>query len=451
MQTVRENPLPYALAPLKVSRLDVALDEPRYVVTLGGPGKNFILAPKLIDLIAQIGRGGTIEEASRALSVKWGRPFSPDDLHIVVEQQLLPRGIVRRAADEPVAEAAGVTPAPQKSLRARLLTGEFYWPLIGGKRVGKICSPLTALYEPASTILAAILILATRWILYSSVDRHFSRQLMTEFAPGEYLVTLALLLAVILFHEFGHAAAQLRFGLPVGFIGFQLQYYVPAFFADVSASWRLNPARRMAVDAGGIYFQSIAASALYLLYLQTHYQPLLAAIISSDSLCVVALIPFMKLDGYWLLADALAVPNLQALSDSVRGHYWRRLTGREAGAAEGPPVGGWRAVAVAAYGIVKYLFWGFAVLLIMARAPLLFLVASAVIRQSLAHALAGVRSLDALLVLSSLLKLTLFILLLLATCMLIGGMALKLWQAVRSGVGRLLSRRAPRAALGSTT
>jgi putative peptide zinc metalloprotease protein len=450
MQTERENPLPYTLAPLKVSRLDVALDEPRYVVMLGASGKNFILAPKLIDLIAQIGRGGTIEEASRLLSVKWGRPFSPDDLNIVVEQQLLPRGIVRRAGDEPVA-TTGITPPAKKSLGARLLAGEFHWPLIGGKKVGKICSPLTALYEPASILLAAILILATRWILYNSVDRHFSRQLMTEFAPGEYLVTLALLLAVILFHEFGHAAAQLRFGLPVGFIGFQFQYYVPAFFADVSASWRLNPARRMAVDAGGIYFQSIAASALYLLYLQTHYQPLLAAVISSDTLCLIALIPFMKMDGYWLLTDALAVPNLQALSDRVRAYYWRRLTGREVRDAEVPSVGGWRAVAVAAYGIVKYLFWGFAVLLILARAPLLFLVASAVIRQSLAHALAGVRSLDALLVLSSLLKLTLFILLLLATCMLIGGMVLKLWQVGRLVVVRLLSRRAPRATLEGAT
>lgn len=438
---------PYVLSPLKIGRIDVALNEPRFVVTLKGQGRNFIIAPKVVDVIAQLARGGTLEDAARALSEKWGQTVGADDLRLVIEQQLIPRGIARPAgAAEEAREAAPVNTRPR--FHERLLAGQFHWPLVGGETVGKLCGPLTVLYEPASAVLAAALVVASRFVLYNSVERHFSWQMLTEFAPAEYLVSFGLLVTLVLFHEFGHAAAQLRFGLRAGLIGFQLQRYIPAFYADVSRSWALPPRRRMVVDVGGVYFQSVAASVLYLLYLRTGYQPLLATVLASDLLSLIALIPFLKFDGYWLLADALAVPNLHSLSKQMRAYYWRRLLrrGEDAGATV-PPLNGARGAAVAAYGVVKNIFWILAAAFILSRVPLIYFVSAAVLTKFAAQSAEGARSFDALLLFSSLIRLALFALLLLATTAMVAGLALKVWQATRACAGRVLARRWPRAAL----
>lgn len=449
MQTNNDTAQPFILSPLKIGLIDVALSEPRFVVTLKGQGRNFIIAPKLADLIGQLGRGVTLDEAARALSVKWGQPVSQDDLRLVIEQQLIPRGIARPADESGETREAPPRPArPGRPFRERLLAGQFYWPLMGGEKVSKLGGPLTALYEPVTALLAVALIVASRLVLYNSVERHFSWQLLTEFAPAEYLVSIGLLVAVVVFHEFGHAAAQLRFGLRAGLIGFQLQRYIPAFFADVSRSWGLRPAQRMVVDAGGVYFQSIASSVIYLIYLQTGYQPLLATVLASDILCLIAIFPFLKMDGYWLLADALAVPNLQTLSRRVRGYYWRRLWRREISAAEIPPVRGARAAAVAAYGVVKNCFWLLLAIVVLSRAPFLYYVSAAVIKKFAAQSLYGLQTFDVLLVLSSLLRLALFVLILLALVAMLAGLALRLWRPVRAWGGKALSRLSPRVAAG---
>ena len=226
----------------------------------------------------------------------------------------------------------------QKPWYERMATGVFRWRLMPARFVGKICSPLTIFYSPFSVVLAMLLIVATRWSLYSNVNPHFVRQLLLDYTPTEYLVSLGLLIGVILIHEFGHASAQILFGLPAGGIGFQLYHYMPAFFANVSASWRLKPSQRMVIDIGGIYFQSIAASMLFLIYLQTQSLPVLSVILASDVLSIVALNPFLRFDGYWLVADALAVPNLHALSRKLWAQVVLRLRGRQIQASQAAPL-----------------------------------------------------------------------------------------------------------------
>ncbi|MBI2517549.1 MAG: hypothetical protein HYV95_11645 [Opitutae bacterium] len=124
--------------------------------------------------------------------------------------------------------------------------------------------------------------------------------------------TLLLALAVsALGHELGHAAACARFGVPPGHIGFGLYVIFPVFYADVTRAWRLAPARRVIVDLGGLYFQTI------LLLLAA---PLFLAGFASEAMYLFFfynagamlhnLSPVFKLDGYWLLADLARIPNL---------------------------------------------------------------------------------------------------------------------------------------------
>lgn len=431
----------FELPPLRLERLQSALTEARYMVTLVGEGKRLMVAPKLADIIIQLKRGVSLDDAARELSFKWGQEVDAEVLRRVIEQQMLPRGIAYPAGQAPASAADARLRAVKKPgpLAERVLNGQFRWRLLSPKLVGKICSPLTFGYERLSVLLALLLIVATRWLLYTTFDGRFLRQVMTDFTPNEYLLSLALLVTLVLVHEFGHASAQLRYDLPTGGIGFQFYHYLPAFFANVDASWRLNPARRVVVDVGGIYFQAVAGSLLFLVYLQTNSLPVLTSVVTSDILILVALNPFLRFDGYWLVADALAVPNLHALSSKLLAQYWARLRG-VAPAQRVPALKGVRGVVVVGYGLLRRGFWLVLTLWLVLRARNVLNGAWGVLSGLWGREMEGLRALDLSLAVASLIRLALFSLLLLTLGTLLARVVLEAAKFCRNHLRRVSRR-----------
>jgi putative peptide zinc metalloprotease protein len=436
---------PFILPRLQLDRIETALTEPRYMVTLLGQGRRLMVAPKLADLIVQLQQEKSLEEAAAALSQLWGKGVDAEGLRLIIEQQMVRQGLAYPARLDAAERAADLRRRIERAgrpMRERLLAGHFSRRLLKGRHVGKICAPLTILYEPLSVIISLVLIVATRWAFYGTMDRHFIRQTLTQFNAAEYLSNIGLLLVVILIHEFGHASAQLRFGLPAGGIGFQLYHYIPAFYTNVSASWALKPKRRVVVDAGGIYFQSVVASIFCLVYLQTGSLAFLTAAAASDMLCLVSVNPFLRFDGYWLLSDALAVPNLQKHSLEALSHYWMRLTrGPAAGGAL--PIGRWRMAVLAAYAVLQNCFWVLLVFLIGLKARMVVTTSAATLSKFAARAIEGLRTADAQLILASVLQLLLFVLLLLTVGVLVGKLVGKLYRFARGALARVGSRLAP--------
>lgn len=427
----------FSLPPLIVDRIDVALAEPKYMVTLVGQRRRLMIAPKIADVIAQLKQRKSLEEAARNLSEAWGREIGSEDLRFIVEQQMIPRGLAFAGDSAPLTPSLAFqsVKAEKRPFYMKVLAGRFRWRLLRGDRVRKICSPLTILYEPLSILLAVTLIAATRYMLYAMFDMRFLRQITARATPAEYLLSLGFLLGVVLIHEFGHAAAQVRFGLNTGPIGFQLYHYIPAFFADVSNSWKLKPRQRIAIDLGGIYFQSIAASLLYVLYLKTDSIPLLAAAIASDALCVIAINPLMKFDGYWLVADILAVPNLQEYSERVVRRSFARLFGRP---AEGPAaVKPGRAALLFTYAIVRNGFWLLLALFIVRKSSQVYRGASITLSHFYSGMLKGIEASDWALMFSSAVRMILFVLLLLTMLSLVFGVALKVARLGRKALTRM--------------
>ena len=123
------------------------------------------------------------------------------------------------------------------------------------------------------------------------------------------LLLLAILLASTLFHEFGHAAACRYGGATPGPIGMALYIIYPAFYTDVTQSYRLGRAGRVRTDLGGVYFNAIFALVLTALYAQTSFAPSCWpscwSTSSSCSSCSLA-----RLDGYFIVADVVGVPDL---------------------------------------------------------------------------------------------------------------------------------------------
>lgn len=442
MTAENATPLRFELPPLRLERMETALTEPRFMVTLVGQGKRLMIAPKLADIIARLQEGKSLDESAQELSLLWEREVTPEVLRGIIEQQLVPRGMAypQGQVPPPMTPAERLAAAERRPLGERLLAGQFRWRMLSPKTVAKICSPMTYCYEWFSVLLAALMIVATRWLLYTTFDRHFIRQVMTEFSPNEYLLSLLLLVAVVLVHEFGHASAQMRYGLPAGGIGFQLYHYIPAFFANVDASWRLRPRRRMVVDVGGIYFQAVAGSVLFLVYLKTGALPVLTTVVASDMLILIALNPFLRFDGYWLVADALAVPNLRDLSARMLARLWKRFR-REPEEAGLPPLGDARARLVVAYGLLRRCFWLLVGVVLVWRAEQIFAGVWGTLGGLFALELEGLRTGNLPLITASLIRLVLFSLVVLTLGTVLGRTAWELSKSVNGRLRAALKRR----------
>lgn len=226
------------------------------------------------------------------------------------------------------------------------------------------------LYAPTG-VVAALLLCALSLALYAarcgfhalSLDVLF--QSWQQVSAAGVVVCVAAIVFASLFHELGHCAAVAAFGARVRRIGFGIYWLSPALFSDVSDAWTLTRGQRVAVDCGGIYFQMLACAcyALFAAFLTSPAIQLAFRIAIAANLVAVlsALNPILKYDGYWIVSDALSIPNLRRQSERAIGEFVR-------------------------HGIAPSFLVGYAVLSIVYSAALLLLFAI-VIRQNAMAAL----------------------------------------------------------------
>ncbi len=130
---------------------------------------------------------------------------------------------------------------------------------------------------------------------------------------------------IITIHELAHAAVATRYGCATHRLGIGIFFIIPVFYADVSEIWRLTRRRRFAINVAGIAAQLGIGSALVAGALAYPDSVTLKSLIWANLASILLnLIPFAKLDGYWLLADAIDVPNLQARAFAALRHLFSR-------------------------------------------------------------------------------------------------------------------------------
>jgi hypothetical protein len=84
----------------------------------------------------------------------------------------------------------------------------------------------------------------------------------------------------------------------------------PAFFTNVTDSYRLSRAGRLRADLGGLYFNGVFAIVLACTYFITGYAPLVWAVLLVHFEMAQQLVPTYKFDGYFILTDIAGVPDL---------------------------------------------------------------------------------------------------------------------------------------------
>ncbi|MCT9094160.1 M50 family metallopeptidase [Streptomyces sp. ASQP_92] len=145
-------------------------------------------------------------------------------------------------------------------------------------------------------------------------------------------IALAMLI-VNAVHELGHATALAYHGGRPRAMGVMLLYFVcPAFFCDVSATWRLGRRQRAAVALAGITVNAAAAAAAALAAaadLGGHQEFCWRLAAANVFTIVFNLLPFIKLDGYLLLLAFVDESHLRprAMADArnwLSHHLYRR-------------------------------------------------------------------------------------------------------------------------------
>jgi putative peptide zinc metalloprotease protein len=242
-------------------------------------------------------------EIAREVGRSCGRGVSADNVRFLIEKKLSPLGIA--SLDE--ADTASVA-IDRPNL---LLALRFRIRLLPERAVNAIARILHPLFSPV-VVLAMLgsLVALDVWLFFEHGIGSGMRQLLYD--PSLMLMVLGLLLVSAIFHECGHATGCSYGGARPGAIGVGLYLVWPAFFAEVTNSFRLGRAGRLRVDLGGVYFTVIFALAVAGAYFLTGYEPLLVVILVLHLEALHQFTPFLRLDGYYVLSDLVGVPDLFA-------------------------------------------------------------------------------------------------------------------------------------------
>lgn len=137
-------------------------------------------------------------------------------------------------------------------------------------------------------------------------------------------------------HEFGHAFMATRFGVRVGHMGVALLVMWPMAYTDTGESWKLEGSRRrLAIASAGVMAELVLAAWCTLLWSfapEGNFKSALFFLGTTAWVLTVAVnaSPFMRFDGYFIVADALDYPGLHERAGRWAKRWVRRtLLGME--------------------------------------------------------------------------------------------------------------------------
>jgi putative peptide zinc metalloprotease protein len=274
------------------------------------PDGQVVRLPPLLYLVAQVlddlpaaakaaDRQRVLAHVARVVSRQTGRQFTADHITFLIDRKLAPLGVTTYSDGSPP-DAPRANPFLSLRFRMAVLPATATW-LIAGL--------FTWLFSPFVLVPAIVGIMACEfWVLDTqNIAAAFQQTLL---APASILLVVALAAASAAFHEVGHGTACRYGGVRPGPTGCGIYLVWPAFYTDITNSYRLGRAGRLRTDLGGIYFNGLFVIGLTLLYLGTGFQPLLIAILSTNLEIVQQLLPTLRFDGYYIVADLVGIPDL---------------------------------------------------------------------------------------------------------------------------------------------
>ena len=211
---------------------------------------------------------------------------------------------------------------------------------------------LRRLFTRPAQIAAAVFVLLGFAAFLANVSSKELAVAPESLALG-FLLLLGLQLFHIFLHELGHAAVLVHYGRRVKAAGFFIFFGSPAFFIESSDGLMLDQRERIVQSAAGPYAGLMVSGAFSIavwLVPESFISPLLYQFTLLAYLNVfINSLPLLELDGYWILADSLQIPDLRPRSLSfVRHELPGRLLRRERLSPQ--------EIGLALYGVIGFVF-----------------------------------------------------------------------------------------------
>ncbi len=256
--------------------------------------------PELLYAVADEvdGRLGYSELADK-VGERIGREVSAENVRYLVEEKLRPLGVL--------ASADGSDPQVGKA--DQLLALKFRVSVIPDK----VTRSITTIFYPlfflpvVAAVLAGFVALDV-WLFGIHGVGQSTRELL--YKPQYLLLVLGLVVVSAAFHECGHATACRYGGAKPGVMGAGIYLVWPAFYTDVTDAYRLGKGGRLRTDLGGVYFNAIFSLATAGAYFATGFEPLLVIIMLQNLEMLHQFLPFLRLDGYYIISDLTGVPDM---------------------------------------------------------------------------------------------------------------------------------------------
>jgi putative peptide zinc metalloprotease protein len=210
--------------------------------------------------------------------------------------------------------------------------------------------------------VAWCVVVATAALLASAHAPELTAGMGRELLEPRNLVLMALAYPLVkALHELGHALATRIWGGEVHEVGVLLLVFFPIPYVDASAASAFpDKRRRMAVGAAGIAVELFVASLALFVWLAVEpgtVRSLAASVlwVSGLSTLLFNANPLVRFDGYFVLADAIEIPNLDTRARLYLGYLvQQQLFGIET--ARNPATAPGEARWFVAYGIASFVY-----------------------------------------------------------------------------------------------
>jgi putative peptide zinc metalloprotease protein len=329
-------------------------------------GQVLQLTPLLHQVLRAVDGRRTVAEVADAVSASSGRLVRPDDVRQLIDASLRPLGLLRRPdGTEPELRRSD----PLLGLRFRRVVTD-----PGATR--RLTAPFAVLFSPFVVVPVVLAFVAVAgWVLFSQGLAAATAQAFGN--PAFFLAVVGVTVLSAGFHEFGHAAAARYGGSTPGAMGFGIYLFWPAFYTDVTDSYRLGRAGRVRTDLGGLYFNALVVLVSFGVWWLTGWHAVLLIVATQVLQMIRQLAPLLRFDGYHVLADLTGVPDLyQRIGPVLSGLLPGRWRQPEATALKT-----WARVVVVAWVLLVVPLMAISLLLMVLALPRLLATAWASIRE----------------------------------------------------------------------
>src|SRR4051812_7636569 len=248
-----------------------------------GDGQTLQLTPLLYSVLGAVDGRRSCAEIASVVSRSMRRGISEEMVATVVDQHLRPMGLLKLAdGSEPPLKRSN----PLLALKLKVAVTD-------PRNTRRLTDPFRILFRPvlASTVVLGFLAV-TWWVFFHK-----------GLAPAAYdafqrphLLLLVFVVTVLSggFHEFGHAAAARYSGADPGVMGAGIYLVWPAFYTDVTDSYRLGRGGRIRTDLGGLYFNAIIVVLTFAWWCATGWEAVLLLVATQTLQMVHQLLPMLR-------------------------------------------------------------------------------------------------------------------------------------------------------------